>query len=253
MANGKRYYWLKLHDDFFSSKRIKKLRRMAGGDTYTIIYLKMQLKAMKEDGMLKWSGVEDSFAEELALDLDEEADNVRVTLAFLLKYGLAETSDEVNFFLPYAAANVGNETAAAERMRQMRERNNVTELCNNVTPMLQDRYGEKERDTREKKEDIEKREKPARHKYGDYGHVLLTDDELDKLKERFPSDWERLINNLDKGIELKGYKYKNHYLAILKWAEKDAPAKKQEPKAAAPTSADMDHMADVLARIKGGG
>ena len=40
---GKRYYWLKLPDDFFRQKPIKKLRRIAGGDTYTIIYLKMLL------------------------------------------------------------------------------------------------------------------------------------------------------------------------------------------------------------------
>ena len=45
MAEAKRYYWLKFRDDFFDSKRIKKLRKMAGGDTYVIIYLKMQLKA----------------------------------------------------------------------------------------------------------------------------------------------------------------------------------------------------------------
>ena len=37
MAEAKRYYWLRFRDDFFDSKRIKKLRRMAGGDTYVII------------------------------------------------------------------------------------------------------------------------------------------------------------------------------------------------------------------------
>ena len=70
MDDGKRYYWLKLKDDFFTSKRIKKLRNQAGGDTYTIIYLKMQLLAMKTDGVLTWTGLEENFAEELALDLD---------------------------------------------------------------------------------------------------------------------------------------------------------------------------------------
>ena len=64
VADAKRYYWLRLYDDFFGSKRIKKLRKMAGGDTYTIIYLKMQLVAMKTDGVLSWTGLEDSFAEE---------------------------------------------------------------------------------------------------------------------------------------------------------------------------------------------
>lgn len=67
--------------------------------------------------------------------------------------------------------------------------------------------------------------KPQKHKYGYYGHVLLTDDELAKLQERFPTDWEDRIGRLDEGIELKGYKYKNHYLAILKWAESSKPTK----------------------------
>ena len=52
---AKRYYWLKLPDGFFRQKAIKKLRKIAGGDTYTIIYLKMLLVAMKQDGRL--SGV----------------------------------------------------------------------------------------------------------------------------------------------------------------------------------------------------
>ena len=156
---GKRYYWLKLQDGFFNSKRIKKLRRLAGGDTYTIIYLKMQLLAIKSGGILRWTGVEDDFASELALDLDETPDNVAVTLQFLLTYGLAETSDNINFFLPYAVENTGSETTAAKRMRDMRERNNaaissndVTQPSNrvtqasqcysDVTPQLRDRYGE---------------------------------------------------------------------------------------------------------------
>ena len=135
--SGKRYYWLRLKDDFFTSKRIKKLRAMAGGDTYLIIYLKMQLVAMKSDGVLTWTGLEDNFADELALDLDEKPDDVAITLVYLLKTGLAETQDNVKFFFPYAVENVGCETSAAERMRKMRERNNVT-------PMLHERYGEKE-------------------------------------------------------------------------------------------------------------
>ena len=70
MTESKRYYWLKFRDDFFDSKRIKKLRRMAGGDTYVIIYLKMQLKALRTGGVLEFTGIEKEFAEELSLDID---------------------------------------------------------------------------------------------------------------------------------------------------------------------------------------
>lgn len=103
MAEEKRYFWLKLYDDFFTSKRIKKLRKIAGGDTYVIIYLKMQLMAMKHGGTLKWSGLEEKFADELALDLDEDPANVEVALQYLLSCGLAEaSSDLTEVFLPYA-------------------------------------------------------------------------------------------------------------------------------------------------------
>ena len=81
---GKRYYWLKLHDDFFSNPKIKKLRRIAGGDTFTIIYLKMQLLSVKSGGILTYNGIEESFEDELSLVLDEDIDNIKVTLSFLL-------------------------------------------------------------------------------------------------------------------------------------------------------------------------
>lgn len=143
MSEGKRYYWLRLKDDFFRSVRIKRLRKMAGGDTYCIIYLKMQLKAIKTDGFLEYKGYEQDFVEELALDLDEEPNDVRVTLMYLLSCGLAETADNVNFFLPYAVENVGSEGASAERVRQHRERK-ALQSNEGVTPVKQISNGEKE-------------------------------------------------------------------------------------------------------------
>ena len=64
--------------------------------------------------------------------------------------------------------------------------------------------------------------KTVRHKYGSEKNVLLTDDEYRKLSERFPEDYEERIENMSVGIAIHGYKYKSHYLAILKWAERDA-------------------------------
>lgn len=64
--------------------------------------------------------------------------------------------------------------------------------------------------------------KTVKHKYGSEKNVLLTDDEYRKLSERFPEDYEERIENMSVGIAIHGYKYKSHYLAILKWAERDA-------------------------------
>ena len=151
----KRYYWLKLQDDFFEDKKIKKLRRLAGGDTYTIIYLKMQLLAMKRGGVLEYTGLESTFAEELALDLDEEPDNVSVTVGYLLNCGLLETSDDREFFVPSAVANTGSEGSSAKRMREYRERKALEAPRNESVTSASHRYGEKEIE-KEKEIEIEK-------------------------------------------------------------------------------------------------
>lgn len=210
---SKRYYWIKLKEDFFSSKRIKKLRKIASGDTYTIIYLKMLLLAMKNDGYIKYTGLEKNIAEEFSLDLDEDIENVKATLQYLLQTGLCETSDNINFFMPYAVENVGSECSSAERVRECRERK-VLQCNKNVT---------ERRDRERDREDIYNisPDKPAKKQYGKHKNVSLTDEELKKIKDKFPNSWEQKIENLSAGIELKGYRYKNHYLAVLKWAEND--------------------------------
>lgn len=130
---AKKYYWLKLKDDWFNSKVIKKLRRIAGGDTYTIIYLKTLLLSLKNEGKLYYEGVEESFAEELALELDEDADNVNVTLSFLQSYGLLEIVDTDEYMLTEVPASIGSESASAERMRKCRANKNKRLLEKNVS------------------------------------------------------------------------------------------------------------------------
>lgn len=148
---GKRYYWLKLPDGFFRQKPIKKLRKIAGGDTFTIIYLKMLLIAMKQDGKIYFEGVEDDFYEELALELDEDPENVKVTVLFLIRQGLMELIDESEYRLTECGKMVGSESASAERMRRMREKQ--ASLCDNsVTSQL--RTGDVEKEI-EKEKDIE--------------------------------------------------------------------------------------------------
>jgi len=190
MAEGKRYYWLKLYDDFFGSLRIKKLRKMAGGDTFVIIYLKMQLKAMKTEGLLQFKGVEQDFVDELALDLDEEPDNVRLTLAYLVSCGLCETSDNINFFLPYSVENTGSEGSSAKRMRDLRARQ--ASLCDDgVTQALRLSDGEKEIDTRYKIQELEREKEDAA--------CLSAEDETKAMMDRVNASLERIRKRREAG------------------------------------------------------
>ena len=151
MSEPKRYFWLKLHKDFFQRKEIKRLRKIAGGDTYTIIYLKMLLRSIMSDGKLYFDGLEDDFASELALDLDEKEENVQITIQYLLKSGLLEMCSDEEYYLPDTKDSTGCETAAASRMRKCRAKKDKLER-NNVTPMLQSGYGEKEKEIEIEKE-----------------------------------------------------------------------------------------------------
>lgn len=134
MPEKKRYYWLKLKEDFFRDKPIKKLRSIAGGDTYTIIYLKMLLKSLENEGVLYYEGLEPTFEEELALDLDEDAANVQMTVSFLEKAELLEKSDTIAQ-LTKVPEMIGSESTKAELMRRKRERERGT-LLPNVTTEL---------------------------------------------------------------------------------------------------------------------
>ena len=70
--------------------------------------------------------------------------------------------------------------------------------------------------------------KETKHKYGEYSNVLLTDEELDKLKELFP-DWEDRIERLSSYVASTGKKYKSHYATIRNWARKDSEVKPIKP------------------------
>ena len=170
----KRYYWLKFKDDFFDSKRIKKLRKLAGGDTYIIIYLKMQLKALRTDGILEFTGVEENFADELALDIDESPEDVRIVLTYLLNYGLCECSDNVHYFLPYVVENTGSETAGTQRWRDWKNRK---ALESNTTPTLPQHTANADIENRE-------REKSKSKNIGDKHHHPTLEEVKEYCSER---------------------------------------------------------------------
>lgn len=125
---AKRYYWLKLPKDFFEDKVIKRLRQIAGGDTYTIIYLKMLLKSMEDDGKLFYEGIEGTICDEIALDINENADDVQVAISYLEKKGLLIVTDsEVE--LTRLTEMVGSESAVTERVRKHRKAQKLLQ-CN---------------------------------------------------------------------------------------------------------------------------
>lgn len=74
-------------------------------------------------------------------------------------------------------------------------------------------------------------EKKSKHKYGEFKRVLLTDEELEKLNKEFgEEETQKAITYLDEYIEMKGAKYKSHYLAMRKWVFNAVEEKEQKSK-----------------------
>lgn len=134
MSDNKRYFWFKLSDDFFKDRRIKRLRRLAGGDTYTIIYQKMLLLTLKTGGIYEIDDYED-LAESLSLDIDEDVDNIKVTLEFLKSSGLIIENPDKSILLTEVKNLTGSETASTIRSRKSRKKKLDTDAEN--TKVLQ--------------------------------------------------------------------------------------------------------------------
>lgn len=130
MSDTKKYFWLKLKEDFFENKQVKYLRKLPSGSDLVIVYLKMQLKSLKTEGLLSYDKILPSCAEELAMVLDEDVNIVQMTIAALIKVGAIEEIDDGSLYLIAMQDLIGKEGSSAERVRKFRSKQNQALLCN---------------------------------------------------------------------------------------------------------------------------
>lgn len=100
---------------------MKKLRKVAGGDTYTIIYLKLQLLSINNEGVIEFEGTDEDIYHQLALDIDEEIDDIKMTLAFCNANDLIDYVDD-DVFLNEVPDLIGSESQSARRVRKHRKK-----------------------------------------------------------------------------------------------------------------------------------
>lgn len=76
--------------------------------------------------------------------------------------------------------------------------------------------------TRNKKPETRNKKEIIKEKFGEFENVLLSVDELQKLKSKLGAETESYIERLSSYIASSGKKYKSHYATILSWTQKDA-------------------------------
>lgn len=108
---------------------------MAGGDTMVVIYQKMMLSSLDTNGVIYYEGVYGKLEEELALMIDEETEQVAMTLAYFTKAGLIQIDDSQNVEMSQVSALIDQETNWARYKREQRKNNKL----DNVQPVSNER------------------------------------------------------------------------------------------------------------------
>ena len=216
--DSKRYYWLKLKKDFFQQHQIKVLKALPNGRLYALIYLELLAESTTHNGELRYSQMLPYDTVTLAAVIDEDKDNLEKAIETFVNLELVEILDDGTIFMSEISRLIGSETGQTIRKRESRLSSQGKLLVKNTQ---ENRY--KRLDNREQIKDI-------KHKHGQYANVLLSDEDMEKLKTEFPNDYEQRIERVSEYCASTGRAYKNYLATIRNWARKDKPKEVEEKK-----------------------
>lgn len=163
MTSAKKYYWLKLKEDFFDDDTIEWIEEQKpNGPKYVLFYLKLCLKSLKTDGVLIRNVGEMLIpydVEKLADATNTDIDTVRVAMELFQKIGLIQILENGEIYLAQLKKMVGSESKWAEKKRLQRAKQADAALPgpeeDNVQSMSEESPREIEKE-KEKEIDIEK-------------------------------------------------------------------------------------------------
>lgn len=225
MSDNRKYYYLKLKENYFDDDSIVLLESMQDGVLYSNILLKLYLKSLKHGGRLQLDEDIPYTAQMIATITRQQIGTVERALQIFLKLGLVEVLDSGTFYMSNIELLIGQSSTEAERKRAARLQNKALSAPRTKVGHLSDiRPPEieikKEIDIELEKEGELKGQALARS-YGRYENVFLTDTELSELQAELPEKWAYYIERLSGYIASTGKKYKNHAATIRRWAADD--------------------------------
>ena len=237
MSDNRKYYYLKLKENYFDDDSIVLLESMQDGVLYSNILLKLYLISLKHGGRLQLDEDIPYTAQMIATITRQQIGTVERALQIFLKLGLVEVLDSGTFYMSNIELLIGQSSTEAERKRAARLQNKALSALQTSGGHLSDiRPPEIEI---ELEKEIEKEREgetghPAPAAYGRYNNVILTDTELSGLKTELPDKWEYYIDRLSCHIASTGKQYHSHAATIYKWAQEDAAKGKAAPKQGIP-------------------
>ena len=128
MAEGKKFYWLKLKRDFFKRHDIRIIEEMPNGKDYVLFYLKLLLESIDHEGSLRFSDTIPYNEQMLSVITNTNVDIVRSAMKLFIDLQLIEIFDDKTIFMGEVEKMIGSESESAARMRRLRQRQQAS-LC----------------------------------------------------------------------------------------------------------------------------
>ena len=238
MADNRKYYYLKLKENYFDEDAIVLLESMQDGVLYSNILLKLYLKSLKNGGKLQLDENIPYTAQMIATITRQQVGTVERALQIFMKLGLVEPLQNGALYMSNIELLIGQSSTEGERKRRARralqEQKTLPEAVADKCPPERELEIEKEKEIEIeleiKREGEIKPGQTTRAPFGRYKNVFLSEKELAELQTELPSKWEYYIDRLSGYIASSGKKYKNHAATIRRWAADDEAKKAPKQK-----------------------
>ena len=224
MSNNKKYYYLKLKENFFNSDEIILIESMQDGMLFSNILLKLYLLSLKFNGFLRLNENMNYSAQMIATLTRHEVGTVERALKVFYEFGLILSTADGSIYMADIEGMVGESSTEADRKRLARANAKVIkeQTADNCLPNVQALSEKCPPEIEiEKETDIKTEIDSDREIYGRYKNVSLTPSEYESLKNEYPVYADKYIERLSEYMETKGKSYSNHYVTILSWLKQD--------------------------------
>ena len=229
MSDNRKYYYLKLKENFFTEEKMVILETMQDGLLYSNLLLKMYLMSLKSNGVLMLNDRLPHTPQTIATYTRHQIGTVERALRVFIEFGFVEVLTDGAYYMADIQLLIGQSSTEGERKKKERMRlkrqkllpSGEADICPPYSrgdicpPEIRD----KRLDIRDKS--IENRECDSTPAYGRYKNVFLSDGELAELQTELPTLWQTYIDRLSEYMASTGKQYQNHAATIRRWAAED--------------------------------
>lgn len=236
MSDNRKYYYLKLKENFYNSETMVILESMQDGLLYSNLLLKMYLMSLKSGGILMLNDHLPHTPQTIATFTRHQVGTVERALKVFLEFGLVEILTDGAYYMTDIQLLIGQSSTEGERKKKERMRLKRQKLLPSGGADICPPYSQGDicppeiRDKRLDIRDKENRECVGTPAYGRYQNVFLTDDELTELQKELPALWQTYVDRLSEYMASTGKQYQNHAATIRRWAAEDRKKAATQPR-----------------------